>query len=259
MNGAITGDIIGSRFERSNHKSTDFELFVRKCRFTDDTVLTLAIADALINQNRYSDTVKRYARAFPLAGYGGTFKKWMLGMIEGPYNSWGNGSAMRVSPIGWWFDKLEIVLREAEASAAITHNHPEGIKGAQAIASAIWHARKGATKEEIKAYIEDTFSYDLDRKIDDIRPTYVFDVSCAGSVPEAIIAFLESENFEDCIRLAVSIGGDSDTIAAMAGSVAEAYYGEVPSQFLNMAVAYLTDDLESLRQEFYKRLSKRAV
>ncbi|MEL6392749.1 MAG: ADP-ribosylglycohydrolase family protein [Bacteroidota bacterium] len=259
MNGAIVGDIVGSRFERSNHKQTDFELFHRRCRFTDDTVLTLAIADALISQKRYSDTVKRYARAFPLAGYGGTFKKWMLGMIEGPYNSWGNGSAMRVSAIGWWFSKLETVLREAKASAMITHDHPEGIKGAQAIASSIWHARKGASKDEIKAYVQDQFGYDLNRTLDEIRPEYAFDVSCAGSVPEAIIAFLESEDFEHCIRLAISIGGDSDTIAAMAGGMAEAYYGEVPRDIMDKAQKFLTDDLNDLRNEFYKRMSARNV
>ena len=257
MNGAIVGDIIGSRFERNNHKDTDFDLFNRKCRFTDDTVLTIAIADALINQKRYSDTVKRYARGYPLAGYGGTFKKWMRGEIDGPYNSWGNGSAMRVSPIGWWFAKLETVLREAKASAVITHNHPEGVKGAQAVAAAVWHARKGGSKEEIKAYIQDQFGYDLERSIEEIRPDYQFDVSCAGSVPEAIIAFLESADFEHCIRLAISIGGDSDTIAAMAGSIAEAYYGEVPEYIMSKAQDFLTDDLNGLRKEFYKRLATR--
>ena len=229
MLGAIIGDIIGSRFEKNNYKSTDFELFTQASKFTDDTVLTIAIADALLTGRDYAASVKHYARRYPLAGYGGTFKKWMVGIISGPYNSWGNGSAMRVSPIGYAFDTESDILEEAGKSAAITHNHPEGIRGAQAIALGVYLARTGHPKEEIKAAIVQAFGYDLDRKIDDIRPGYAFDVSCQGSVPEAIIAFLESTDFESTIRLAISLGGDSDTIACMAGALAEAYYGQIPA------------------------------
>ncbi|MEM6725800.1 MAG: ADP-ribosylglycohydrolase family protein, partial [Bacteroidota bacterium] len=209
MLGAIAGDIIGSRFERNNLKSKEFELFDSASRFTDDTVLTVAIADALLTKTPYATTVRNYARNYPFAGYGGTFKQWMFGLISGPYNSWGNGSAMRVSPIGFAFNTVEQVLEEAKRSAEITHNHPEGIKGAQAVALSILLARQGTSKEAIKSEIESRFQYDLSRSLDAIRPVYQFDVSCQGSVPEAIIAFLESTDFEDAIRNAISIGGDS--------------------------------------------------
>ncbi|MEO0471274.1 MAG: ADP-ribosylglycohydrolase family protein [Bacteroidota bacterium] len=232
LSGAIIGDIIGSRFEKDNHLSTEFPLFVPACRFTDDTVLTLAIAQAILTDGDYEKWVRKFALRYPLAGFGGTFKKWMLGLKKGPYNSWGNGSAMRVSPIGWAFDSIETVQEEASRSAAITHNHPEGIKGAQAIASGIFWARKGADKQRIQDQISTHFGYDLSQSLDEIRPNYRFDVSCQGSVPQAIIAFLESHDVESAIRLAISIGGDSDTIASMSAALAEAYYGYIQESML---------------------------
>ncbi|MDF1698707.1 MAG: ADP-ribosylglycohydrolase family protein [Saprospiraceae bacterium] len=233
MIGAIIGDVIGSRFEWHNVKSTQFELFTHQSRFTDDSVLTIAIADSLLNGKTYEETVKSYGNRYPLAGYGGRFKEWLAGIITGPYNSWGNGSAMRVSAIAYAFESEGEVLEESKKSAEITHNHAEGIKGAQAIAMSVFMARKGHTKSEIKAYVEKNFDYDLDRTMDEIRPTYKFDVSCQGSVPEAIIAFLESTDFEHAIRLAISIGGDSDTIASMAGAIAEPFYETIPQNFID--------------------------
>ncbi|MCG8332034.1 MAG: ADP-ribosylglycohydrolase family protein [Chitinophagales bacterium] len=254
MKGAIIGDIIGSRFEWANVKSKEFELFTKDSRFTDDSVLTLAIANAILEKSSYESNVKAFARNYPFAGYGGNFRKWMVDLIKGPYNSWGNGSAMRVSPIAYAFDSEEEVLAEAEKSASITHNHPEGIKGAQAIALATYLARNGETKESIKKAVSARFSYDLDRTIAAIRPDYKFDVSCQGSVPEAIIAFLESTNFEDAIRTAISIGGDSDTIACMTGAIAEAYYGGVPEEIEKEAIKRLSDELKNVYTAFNNKL-----
>lgn len=232
MIGAIIGDVIGSRFEKNNVRSQDFELFTKDSKFTDDTVLTVAVADCILNGRDYAETVRRYGLDYPFAGYGGTFKKWMTGIIQEPYNSWGNGSAMRVSPVGFAYDTEDEILKEAKRSADITHNHEEGVKGAQAIAMSVFLARTGASKDEIRKYVEGKFGYDLSRKISDIRKVYEFDVSCQGSVPESIIAFLESNDFEDAIRTAVSIGGDSDTIACMAGAVSQAYYRDIPEELL---------------------------
>lgn len=253
MVGAIIGDIIGSRFEKNNLKSKDFELFTKDSRFTDDTVLTVAIADCILNSKLYESEVKAYGRSFPLAGYGGNFRKWLAGILQGPYNSWGNGSAMRVSPVGFAYDDEKTVLEEAKKSAAITHNHEEGIKGAQAMAMAILLARKGKSKNEIKEYVEKKFRYDLSRTIADIRPTYKFDISCQGSVPEAIIAFLESENFEDAIRTAISIGGDSDTIASMSGALAEAYYKTIPEELVNEMNERIPDRFKFIVEEFSEK------
>ena len=256
MIGAIIGDVIGSRFEKNNIKTKDFELFTSECCFTDDTVLTIAITDCILNSKDYSSTVKEYGRAFPFAGYGGTFKKWLAGIITGPYNSWGNGSAMRVSPIGFAYDNEAVILEEAKKSAEITHNHEEGVKGAQAIAMTVFLARTGNSKEEIKTYIENKFSYDLNRTIDEIRPTYKFDVSCQGSVPESIIAFLESENFEDAIRIAISIGGDSDTIACMAGAIAEAYYKSIPTEMIEKVNEYLPEEFQNIIEDFKNKYNE---
>ncbi|MEK6828791.1 MAG: ADP-ribosylglycohydrolase family protein [Nanoarchaeota archaeon] len=233
MVGAICGDIIGSVYEMINVKHTQFPLFSDKSKYTDDTVLTVAVADAIMNNRDYAEVFREYARQHPLAGYGGSFIAWVDNPNAGPYNSWGNGSAMRVSPVAWLFSDLDSVLLEAKKSADATHNHPEGVKGAQAIAAAIWMARNAYAKSEIKNYIETQFEYDLNRTIDEIRPTYEFDNSCAKTVPESIIAFLESDDYESCIRKAISIGGDSDTIAAMAGSIAEAYYNYIPQEILD--------------------------
>ena len=242
MYGAIAGDIIGSPYEGFNIKTTDFELFKKSGQFTDDTVLTVAIADALLNNKNYAGKLQEYGRKYPNAGYGGTFYKWIFSENPQPYNSWGNGSAMRVSPVGWAFNNINDVLQEAKKSAAVTHNHPEGVKGAQAVASAIFLARTGKSKNEIKKYLQNTFNYNLERRIDEIRPNYKFDVSCQGSVPEAIIAFLESTDFENAIRLAISLGGDSDTIAAITGSIAEAFYKNIPTGILYEVKNKLPED-----------------
>jgi len=228
MLGAIAGDIIGSIYEMRNIKTTRFPLFHPLCRFTDDTVLTVALADSLLHDTRFVGLLKVYYRVYPNAGYGGTFHQWAQSERLDPYNSWGNGSAMRVSPVGFAFDTLDDVLEQAKRSAEVTHDHPEGIKGAQAIASAIFLARTGSNKDQIKSYVESTFDYHLDTPLDEIRPRYEFQVSCQKSVPQAIRAFLESHDFEDAVRKAISIGGDSDTIACMAGGIAHAFYGGVP-------------------------------
>jgi len=200
-------------------------LIVDRCWFTDDTVLTIAVADAIIHKSSYADCIRKWARKYPNVGYGGRFIDWVEDGSAGPYNSWGNGSAMRVSAVGY-LPSLKTVLEESKKSAECTHNHPEGIKGAQATAACIYMARTGKSKEDIKSYVETNFEgYDLNRSIkDDIRPTYRFDVSCQGSVPESIIAFLEGTSYEDTIRLAINLGGDADTQAAIAGSIAYAYY-----------------------------------
>ena len=250
MLGAIAGDIIGSVYERNNVKTTEFDLFTPDSRFTDDTVLTVAIADSILHDKDYAIALRDWALQFPFAGYGGSFKKWTVGILPGPYNSWGNGSAMRVSPVGYACNSLEAVLAEAKRSAAITHNHPEGIKGAQATAAAVFLARIGYSRNAIKAHVEQTFHYDLSRRLDDIRPTYEFDVSCQGSVPEAMIAFLESHDFEDAIRKAVSLGGDSDTIAAITGGIAQAFYREIPEYIVQKVKALLPDKMMGVVEAF---------
>ena len=253
MIGAIAGDIIGSVFEWNNVKTTEFPLFSQKSFFTDDSVLTIAVADVILNSGDYGTALKKYGRRYPDSGYGGNFNHWLFSEESEPYNSWGNGSAMRVSPVGFAFDSVEEVLAEAEKSAAVTHNHIEGIKGAQATALAIYFARSGASKKEIKQSIAKIFQYDLDRTLDEIRPTYSFDVSCQGSVPESIIAFLESENFEDAIRKAISLGGDSDTLACITGGIAQAFYKEIPDFILENVRSRLTDDLLEIVDAFNLR------
>lgn len=252
MLGAIAGDIIGSAYEWNNVKHKEFPLFSLDSYVTDDTVLTIAVAEVLLKGGNYVETFHRYYNLYPEAGYGGRFHWWAHNKKEHPYNSWGNGSGMRVSPVAYVGQDLETVLQLAADSAAVTHNHPEGIKGAQAIAAAIFLARTGQSKADIKAYIETTFNYDLGRRLDDIRPGYKFDVSCQGSVPEAIIAFLESVDFEDAIRNAISIGGDSDTIACMTGGIAEAFYGGVPEAIATKVLEMLALEppLRTITNEF---------
>lgn len=254
MIGAIAGDIIGSVYERDTLKSKDFNLFSERTHFTDDTVLTIATADSLINTRDYTDSYRNWGNKYPYSGYGGSFRHWLRVDNPKPYNSWGNGSAMRVSPIGFFYQSLEEVLKNARLSAEVTHNHPEGIKGAQSTAVAIFLARTGKSKDEIKKYIESTFQYNLSRKLDDIRKTYHFEVSCQKSVPEAIIAFFESENYEDAIRNAISLGGDSDTQACIAGGIAEAFYGGVPKNILDEIYERLPMDLLSVIEKFYSML-----
>ena len=248
MIGAIIGDIIGSVYEWKTTKSTDFELFTPYTTFTDDTVLTIAVADAIISQTDYTEKIYYWGNEYPDAGYGTGFIKWLHSENPQPYNSWGNGSAMRVSPVGFAFNDEKTILKEARKSAEISHNHPEGIKGAQAIAMAVFLARTGRSKPDIKDFIKNKFGYDLDRKLNEIRPFYTFDISCQGSVPEAIIAFLESADFEDAIRKAISLGGDSDTLACMAGAIAQAYYKKIPKSIMEQALEYLPQEfLEIIR------------
>ena len=252
MIGAIAGDIIGSIYELNNIKTKEFPLFSPDCRFTDDTVLTIAVADVLLNGSSYTERFKDYCRRYPYAGYGTNFRNWALSNQTEPYNSWGNGSAMRVSPIGFALEDLNFVLAEAKRSAEVTHNHPEGIKGAQATAAAIFLARTEKSKKHIKSYIENTFGYDLSFSLDQIRPNYQlqFDVSCQGSVPQAIVAFLESTDFADAIRNAISIGGDSDTIACIAGGIAQAFYGGVPEEIAQQASNILDKPLRQMTEGF---------
>ncbi len=252
MFGAIAGDIIGSRFEHNNIVTKEFQLFDPACRFTDDTVHTVALAASLMSGRPYVELLKEYFLAYPHAGYGSSFRIWARGSSLEPYNSYGNGSAMRVSPVGWFFDDLETVLAEARRSAEVTHSHPEGIKGAQAVAAAIFLARQKVEKAFICRYIERAFGYNLGRRLDDIRPGYGFDVTCQGSVPEAIIAFQESTGFEDAVRNAVSLGGDSDTIACIAGSIAEAFYGGVPPEIAERVWLYLDERLAKVAKQFEK-------
>ena len=260
MFGAILGDIVGSpyEFDCNNIKTKVFPLFTVYSHFTDDTVMTLAVAQALMEtkdgddgtlQSAFIREMRRLGRAYPDAGYGGNFGWWLECDDPKPYHSYGNGSAMRVSAAAWMFDTLEAVRRAARLSAAVTHDHPEGIKGAEATASAIFLARTGHGKEEIRDYIEAEFGYDLHRTCDEIRPTYCHVESCQESVPEAIIAFLEGESFEDVLRTAVSLGGDSDTIAAIAGSIAEGYYG-VDEDWKKAAISRLPDDLAAILCRF---------
>lgn len=257
MLGAIIGDVIGSIYEHNNIKTKEFELINVNCRFTDDTILTLAVAQGLMKSNinneesvksNVRDSIIEICTSYPNAGYGGRFRKWLQSQDHTSYNSYGNGSAMRVSPVAWVSDDLDMVLRLAKNTAEVTHNHPEGIKGAQAVATAILLARQNKNIEKIREYIEENF-YGLDFTLDEIRESYTFDVSCQGSVPQAIVAFLESISFEDAIRNAISIGGDSDTIAAIAGSIAEAYYG-VPDYLKNWALGKLDNRLRAIVEEF---------
>jgi len=253
MLGAIAGDIIGSRFEHARIKSKDFELFNRQSVFTDDTVHTIALADSLLNKIPYQDKLREYFLHYPNVGYGGRFRRWARSPRPVPYCSYGNGSAMRVSPIAWYYDSIEKVMEESLHSAEMTHNHPEGVKGAQAVAGAIYVARNGATKAQIKDYIQDTFGYDLSGTLDEVRTWYDFDVSCQGSVPYAIMAFLEADDFEDTVRNAVSLGGDSDTQACIAGAIAEAYYGGVPKEITGASLEWLDDRLLGVYWEFQER------
>lgn len=254
MIGAIAGDIIGSVFEWNNIKTTDFPLFSNNSKYTDDTVLTIALADSILNSINYVDKLKEYTRAYPSRGYGEKFQSWALSEDRSPYNSWGNGSAMRVSPVGFAYSNLDEVLEKAKESAEVTHNHPEAIKGAQATASSIFWARNGKTKDEIKLLIESEFGYNLNFTLDEIRPEYHFDVSCQGSVPQAIKAFLESESYEHSIRLAISIGGDSDTIACINGGIAQAFYG-VPNEIRREIPRFLDDNLNDIMARFCNRFN----
>lgn len=266
MYGAILGDIIGSPYEFDmGNKTKNFPLFSANSVFTDDTVMTLAVADALMDalpsadlewtRNRLIREMQHFGKEFPHAGYGGMFRRWLRAKNPQPYGSYGNGPAMRVSSVGWLYNDLETVRRMAGLSAEVTHNHPEGIKGAQATAVAIFLARTGSTKVEIKAYIEENFHYDLSRTCDEIRPDYHHVESCQETVPEAITAFLEGDSFEDVIRTAVSLGGDCDTLTCIAGSIAEGFYG-VPEELKKECRNRLPENLLAVLDKFDRSIAQ---
>ena len=254
MLGAIVGDIVGSIYEFQNCKSKDFPLFSDECFFTDDTVLSCATAIAILDADDYAAVYREFGRAYPRAGYGGMFRQWLADPSIGPYNSFGNGSAMRVSPVGWAFDTDDDVLAAAEASAAVTHSHAEGIKGAQATALAILRARQGVSQEEVVKDIAERFDYDISQSVDDMRGPYTFDVTCQGTVPQALRCYREAESFEDAIRNAISMGGDSDTLAAIAGSIAEATFG-IPECIADQATARLDEPLCAILDRFRDRFT----
>jgi ADP-ribosylglycohydrolase len=249
--GAIAGDIIGSVYEWKNIKTKQFDLFSPECFFTDDTVLTVALAESILTGSDYVSLMKAYYRRYPNAGYGGFFHCWAQAHDTQPYNSWGNGAAMRISSVGFAFNTLDEVLLRAAEYTAVTHDHEEGIKGAQATAAAIFLARTGSTKADIKQYAAATFHYDLSRTVDEIRPTYKFDESCQGTVPQAIVCFLESISFEDAIRNAISLGGDSDTLACITGGIAQAHYG-IPPAIADRTMSILDNDLRDVTARFLK-------
>ncbi len=253
MLGAIAGDIIGSVYEFWQIKTKDFPLFDEGCKFTDDTVLTVAIADAILSGRPYRDALLDFGRRYPDKGYGGMFIGWLFSENPQPYNSWGNGSAMRVSPVGFAFKSENEVLEQARLTAEVSHNHPEGIKGAQATALSVFLARTGSNKDQIRTCIADQFGYDMDRSVDEIRPSYSFNESCKGTVPEAIIAFLDADSYEDAVRNAVSLGGDSDTLACITGGIAEAFYGDVPAHIQKEVRSRLNPDLLNVVGNFYRK------
>lgn len=266
MYGAILGDIIGSPFEFDRgDKTKDFKLFSRRSHFTDDSVMTLAVCEALLKvgqdatvkeiEDAVITSMQSWGRRYPHEGYGGYFRRWLTARHPEPYNSFGNGSAMRVSAAGWLYDSLEKTRVVAKATANVTHNHPEGIKGAEATASAIFMARNGSSKEEIKKYIENEFHYDLNRTLDEIRPSFHMDETCQKTVPEAIIAFLEARDFEDAIRNAVSLGGDTDTLGAITGSIAEAYFG-ISETLISECRNRINKDMRDVVDTFYSFVRK---
>lgn len=252
MLGAIVGDVIGSPFEFSRIKSTEFRLFDRNAQCTDDSVLTVATADVLLNAGDYREAYQAYFRRHPNAGYGGRFVGWARQQEILPYNSWGNGSAMRVSPVGWACDSLDQVLTEAEKSASVTHDHPEGIRGAQVTAAAVFLARTEKNRDHIREFA--ARMYPMDFTLDELRPIYSFDVSCRGTVPVAVMAFLESTDFEHAVRLAVSMGGDADTLACITGGIAHAFYGGVPKHLLDPVMdIYLSPEMVEVAVSFCER------
>ena len=252
MIGAIIGDVIGSAYEWNNTKCANFELFGKKTDFTDDSVMTYATAHALLTGKDYGECYRDFGTRYPNRGYGRMFQEWLDTPSMGPYDSFGNGSAMRVSPIGYAFEDAKKVLIEAKKSAECSHSHPEGVKGAQAVALCIWLAIRKTNKNKIKDVVTKAFGYDLNRSLADIMPTYHFDETCQGSVPEAIICFLESDSFMDAIRKAILLGGDSDTIACITGSIAQAFYKEIPKDVAQSVVDYLPEEFHNITKDFYR-------
>ncbi len=265
MLGAIAGDISGSRFEWNNHKSKDFELLTSRCHPTDDSIMTLAVAKAILDcdgdysllEKQTIDCMQLLGRRYPNSGYGRRFKDWIYSRHPLPYNSFGNGAAMRVSPCGFAASSLEEAADMARIVTKVTHNHPEGMKAAEAVSSAVFLARNGKCMTEIREFIEEKY-YKIDFTLDSIRPTYTFDVSSQGSVPQAFEAFFESTGFEDAIRNAISIGGDSDTIAAIAGGLAEAYYG-IPADIRERTLAFLDGFQRDILNAFEEKMDKRSM
>ena len=255
MIGALIGDMVGSRFEWNNYKGRDFDLCHPDCRATDDSVLTIATAQALLDKVPFVDAYRCWYRRYPAAGYGAGFAAWAAGEGRVGYNSFGNGAAMRVAPVGWYGQTLEGVVDLARQSALPTHNHPEGIKGAQAVAAAIFLARSGQSKQQIREWIEQQCCYELNMTPEDIRPGYRFDVTCQGSVPQALVCFLHSSDVEDALRTAVSIGGDSDTIACITGSIAEAFYGGVPDDLRD----WCAGNLDALQRQVVVRFRQEVM
>lgn len=248
MIGAIAGDMIGSPYERYPIKHTDFDPVVSA--FTDDTVLTVAIAYSILSEADIATSLKQFAEKYHNLPYGGGFRRWVRSWDNKPYNSFGNGSAMRVSPVGFAYDSVDEVLHQAKRTAEVTHNHPEGIKGARATALAIYMARAGESKAAIRKEITERFSYNLDRTVDEIRPDYSFDVTCQGSVPESIIAFLDSGSWEDAVKKSISLGGDADTMACITGGIAQAHYREIPENIIENVTKKLPLDLREVLNEF---------
>jgi len=253
MLGALAGDIIGSVYEWHPIKTKTFELFSPHCTFTDDSVLTVALADTILTGTPYPENLKRFYRWYPDRGYGGFFHRWAQSADSAPYNSFGNGAAMRISPVGFAYDDLETVIEKARLFTEVTHNHPEGIKGAQAVAAAIFLARTGNTKQHIQTFIQTRFGYDLSKSVDQIRPHYHFDETCQGTVPQALQAFIDSAGFEDAIRTAISLGGDADTLACITGGIAQAFYGSVPPHIQEMVYRILDTRLGNITKAFMER------
>lgn len=253
MKGAIIGDIVGSVYEHAPVKYEDFQLFTDDSTITDDTVLTIASAYAILHNKSYDSAYKLWGRKYPYAGYGGLFKEWLDSECSTPYNSWGNGAAMRVSPIAWAFNTLEEVQSEAIKSASVTHDHPEGIKGALAVATAIFLARCNRSKIQIQEYISREYKYNLLTDYEKLKRDYRPDVSAQGSVPQAIVAFLASVNYEDAVRKAVALGGDSDTQACIAGGIAQAFYGEIPRGMISMAHSIIPGEMLDVVVQFNKK------
>lgn len=263
MLGAMTGDIVGSLYEFNNHRSKEFELFGKGCCFTDDTVMTVAVMQALLYGARGGDAelsaqfvrqMRTLGREYPDSGYGIRFSSWLFSEDPKPYNSFGNGSAMRVSPCGFYADTVEEAVHLARLSAEVTHNHPEGVKGAEVTAGVVFLARTGADKAEIRRFVEEK-GYNLQFTLDEIRETYSFNETCQDTVPQAIVAFLESSDFEDAIRCAISVGGDSDTLAAITGGIAEAFYG-IPKHIKEKTLSYLPEDLRQITENFYRAIAE---
>lgn len=256
MIGALAGDIFGSVYEWNNIKTKEFDLFAPTCFFTDDSILTVALADSILTGTSYVENMKQFYRCYPDGGYGNRFSEWAESTRSEPYNSYGNGAAMRISPVGYAYNDLETVLQKAEDFTAITHNHPEGIKGGQATAAAIFLARTGHSQAQIQDYITTQFHYDLSQHVDEIRPSYKFTEASQETVPQAIRAFLDGTDFEDAIRNAISLGGDSDTLACITGSIAQAYWG-VPESIVNQVYRVLDERLAKITRAFIEKYGER--